>query len=269
MKLLSPFVLAGTLAVLFFPHSLSAVTLNWNNITTWADGSRNNSFDIDPLSAGNDITVIATPNNGAPFQNMINAPNQATPAVTSNFQGGLASIDKTLSIALDLTSNTQTVTVTINFAALYAAGVSNVSFTIFDVDFSNSGGNTYQDQLTLIRALSIDGTTLIAPTITTSASNTLTGTGLNQVVNGTASVADTGAASGNGNVTISFGTAAIKSLTFTYGSSSLFANPTYQHIGIHNINFTPVPELNPAWSALLSCLAATGLVLRHRSHFRK
>ena len=34
----------------------------------------------------------------------------------------------------------------------------------------------------------------------------------------------------------------IRSTTFTYGSSSMFADPTYQHIGIYNIDYTVVPE---------------------------
>jgi hypothetical protein len=98
----------------------------------------------------------------------------------------------------------------------------------------------------------------------------LSGAGLTQVVNGTVSGVDNGPGSGNGNVTISFGTTAIKSFTFTYGSGSgTVADPTYQHVGIHDIAFTPVPEINPAWSALGSCLVAAALILRHSAKFRK
>jgi hypothetical protein len=80
------------------------------------------------------------------------------------------------------------VTVTIDFSALYAAGVSNVSLQLFDIDSNNSGGSTYQDVIREIYATSITGTQ-IAPTITgLGASVSLTGTGLNQVLSGTASV---------------------------------------------------------------------------------
>jgi hypothetical protein len=93
---------------------------------------------------------------------------------------------------------------------------------------------------------------------------------LNQVVNGIASANDTGANSGRGNVTISFGANAIRSFTFTYGSGSgTVANPTYQHIGLHDITFTPVPEVNPAFGAVLSCIGATLLVLRHNARHRR
>jgi hypothetical protein len=46
-------------------------------------------------------------------------------------------------------------------------------------------------------------------------------------------------------------------------------DPTYQHVGINGISFTPVPEINPAWSALGSCLLAAALILRHSAKFRK
>ena len=36
----------------------------------------------------------------------------------------------------NLTSNAQSVTFTLDFSALYAAGVSNVSFQLFDIDYT-------------------------------------------------------------------------------------------------------------------------------------
>jgi hypothetical protein len=161
------------------------------------------------------------------------------------------------------------VTVSVNFSALYTQGVTGVSFTVFDIDFSNTSGNTFQDQLRSIQATDVNGNP-VAATITTSANNTLSGTGLGQMVTGIASGTDTGAGSGNSNVTISFGGAAITSFTFTYGSGTgTVADPTYQHMGIHDITFTPVPEINPAWTAVGSCLVAFVLILRHSAKFRK
>jgi len=245
-----------------------ALTLDWDGVT-WTAGSLSNSYDVDGATPGNDVAVTVS-GNTAQLQPQLVSPYPQTPAVTTDFAGGLTPVQNTLSLAVNFTNQAQVITVTVDFSALYAAGVDNVSFTIFDVDFDNSGGSTYQDQLRSITALSIDGTTLIAPTITTSSSNTLTGSGLTQVVTGTASVVDTGAGSGDGNVTISFGTNAIKSFTFTYGSGSgTVADPTYEHIGLHDILFTPVPEINPAWSAVASCLLAAGLVLLHRANLRK
>jgi hypothetical protein len=255
---------------LFLVSAAHAVTVDWDTLT-WTAGSLTNSYDVDPAKPGNDVTVTVS-GNTAQLQPELLSPNPMTPAITTDFQGGLGAAPNTLCLAVNFANQSQGITVTVDFSALYALGVQNVSFTLFDIDFANvSGSSTYQDQLSSITALSIDGTTLVAPTITTSANNSLSGSGLTQVVNGTASTVDTGAGSGNGNVTISFGATAIKSFTFTYGSGgpSGVTDPTYQHVGIYDITFTPVPEINPAWSALGSCLVAAGLILRHSAKFRK
>ena len=248
--------------------SANAVVVDWDTLT-WTPGTLSNSYNVDPAFAGNDVTVTVS-GNTAQLQPEIAAPNPMTPAVTTAFQGGLGATENTLCLAVNFANQSQSVAVTVNFSASYTLGVQNVSFTLFDIDFAAASGNNYQDLLSGITALSIDGTTLVAPTITTSASNVRSGTGLTQFVNGTASNTDLGPTSGNGNVTISFGATAIKSFTFTYGSGSgTVADPTYQHVGMHDITFTPVPELNPAWSALGSCLIAGALILRHSAKFRK
>jgi hypothetical protein len=249
-------------------HAALSVTLDWDSVSYTAGSTGAHPYDVDPTSAGPDITVTVTPNGSPTFQQELVAPNPMTPAINPSFQGGLPTTQNTLCIALNLTSNTQSVTVDVSLSSAYTAGATGVSFTIFDIDFSNVSGNTYQDQLSLIRGVALDGS-LVAPTITTSINNALTGTGIDQIVTGTASAVDTGAGSGNGNVTISFGNTAIRGFTFTYGSGTLFADPTYQHIGMHDFSFTPVPEMNPAWSAILSCMVAGGLVLRHRASLRK
>jgi hypothetical protein len=58
--------------------------------------------------------------------------------------------------------------------------------------------------------------------------------------------------------------------TSTYGSGSgTVADPTCQHVGLHDITFTPIPEINPLWSAVGSCLLTAALILRHSAKFRK
>jgi hypothetical protein len=249
--------------------TVQGVTLDWDSVT-WAAGTLSHAYDIDATKPGNDITVTVS-GNTAQLTTELVSPNPMTPALTKDFQGGLGAAQNTLSLAVNFTNQSQSITVTVDFSSQYTLGVNNVSFTIFDVDLANGGGNNFQDKLSSITALSTDGVTLIAATITTSADNTLTGSGTSQIVNGIATSVDTGPGSGNGNVTISFGTTAIKSFTFTYGSGSGggAADPTYQHIGVHDITFTPVPEINPAWSALGSCLLAAALILRHSAKFRK
>jgi hypothetical protein len=255
-------------ALVITSSSARAITLDWDAVT-WTAGSYNGAFDIDPSNPGNDISVAVTANGGATFQPEVVSPFPMTPARNQSFQGGLAATENTLCFALNLASNAQSVTVTVSLSSLYTAGVNNVSFKIFDIDFVNGDGSAYQDQLSSIRGLSIDGTTLIAPTIITSLNNSLSGSGINQVVTGTAATSDLGAGSGDGNVTISFGTNAIQSFTFTYGSGPLFADPTFQHVGLYDLSFTPVPEIDPALLSIVSCLTAAGLVLHHRAKARK
>jgi hypothetical protein len=142
-----------------------------------------------------------------------------------------------------------------DFSALYAAGVSNVSFRLFDIDFNNASGSTYQDVISSIYATSTTGTQ-IAPTITNVGTNvSLTGSGLSQVLTGQVSTVDLGAGSDAGDATISFNTTGIRSITFTYGSSSTFADPTYQHIGIYEISYVPEPGTLGACIVIVSAAA--------------
>lgn len=109
------------------------------------------------------------------------------------------------------------------------------------------------------------------PTITGLGSSVaLAGTGLTQTLTGIANATHTGPSSGAGNATLSFLTDNIRSITFVYGSGSgAQGDPRYQHIGISDITYSRVPEINPAWSAVVSCLSAIGLILRHRASSRR
>jgi hypothetical protein len=240
---------------------VSAALVDWS-AQTWPAGSLNNSYDVDPSNPGSDVTVTVSGDTGQ-LQPSLISPNPQTPAITRAFDGGLGTSPLTLELPLNLTSNAQSVIFTLDFSALYAAGVSNVSFTIFDIDANNISGSTYQDVISGIHATSTTGTQ-IAPTITDVGPNvSLTGTGLSQVLTGQASTVDLGASSGAANATISFNTTDISSITFTYGSSSMFADPTYQHIGIYNIDYEVVPEPG----VLGACLIIVGLAV-WRSHCR-
>jgi hypothetical protein len=117
----------------------------------------------------------------------------------------------------------------------------------------------------------VDGITLIAPTISlVGPAVTHSGTGLNQTLTGNSLVPDTGAGSGAGNVTIGFGTNAIRSFTFTYADGlGSKPNPTFQNIAIGDISFTPVPEMNPATTAAASCIAAIVLTVAMQRRARR
>ncbi|HZR77893.1 MAG TPA: hypothetical protein VFA58_01720 [Chthoniobacterales bacterium] len=238
-----------------------ATLVDWSALT-WTPGSLSNSYDVDAGYAGNDVTATIS-GNTAQLQPSLVTGNPQTPAITRAFDGGLGTSPHTLELALNLTSNAQYVTFTLDFSALYTTGVANVSFTLFDIDFSNSSGNTYQDVISSIQATSVGGTQ-IAPTITGVGGNVaLTGTGLSQVLTGQTSTVDLGAGSGAGNATITFNATDIASITFTYSSSALFADPTYQHIGIYNIDYSVVPE-----PGTLGACVAIAMLAVWRAHRR-
>src|SRR5688500_12030634 len=121
--------------VAFFATNSQAVVVDWDALT-WSPGALTNSYDVDPAQAGNDITVTVS-GSTAQLQPEVVAPNPQTPAITTNFHGGLGTVQNTLSIAVNFTNQTQSVTITVDFSALYSLGVQNVSFTLFDVDFAN------------------------------------------------------------------------------------------------------------------------------------
>lgn len=249
---------------------LNAVTLDWSAVS-WTAGSLGpNSYNIDPSSPGNDITVTISGNTSQLVTDPL-ALNVQTPAIVTALEGGMGSGTKTLDLGVNFANISQSITVTVTFSAAYTAGVKNVSFKLFDVDFQNVSGSTYQDEIRLISATTISNTA-VAATVTGSANNSVTGSGtLAAKVDGSVSTVDTGATSGNANVTIDFGTNAIKSFTFTYGSGSGLGaiNPTFQHVGIYNIGYTPVPESNPALASAFSCVAALLLAFWHHARVRK
>ena len=246
------FLLISALILGAASKTSGSILLDWSTVT-WPAGSLNNSLDVDPGSPGNDVTV-AVSGDTAQLLPSFTPPNPQTPAITQTFQGGFGSTVNSLELRVDYTNQSQQVTVTITFAG-YAQGVNNVSFSLFDID-----NGTYQDEIRGITALSTDGVTLIAPTITNVGPDALlSGTGTNQVIDGILTAADIGAGSGDGDATISFGPSPLQSITFTYGSGTATqADPTSQKIGLFNIDFTPVPEINPALASILVCLGAIG-----------
>jgi hypothetical protein len=251
----------AVLVLLVTAAHAQATVLDWDAVT-WAAGSLSNSYDIDASSAGNDVTITVAGDTGQ-LQPKFGL---QAPAIANGIEGGLSPAQNNLFLQLDLANQSQSVTLTVDFSTLYTAGVTNVSFTIFDVDFSNvPGSSTFQDQLRGITATSITDTQ-VAPTITISSTHALTGSGLNQVVTGNATNPDSGPGSGSGNVTISFDANLIKSFTFTYGSGTgTVADPTGQSIGFHDFTFTVVPEISPARGSLLACAVAIGLTLLQRA----
>ena len=242
--------------------SAEAVTLDWDAVA-WTPGSLSNSYDIDPARPGSDITVGVTGNTGALTTDA--ASGTMTPANNTSLHGGLSPAQKSLLFTTSFSNSSQSITITVTFSAEYVGGVENVSFTLFGIQKRSN----IQDYVTSISALGVDGTTVYAPTITNVGSSvTHSGTDLSQTLTGSNAVSSTGSGSGAGNATISFTSSGIRSVTFTFSNATGAPNPGTQNVSLHDINFTPVPEINPALSAIGSCLMAAAVAFHHRNRVR-
>ncbi len=251
--LLCLFFMAGSVVL---PNTARAIVLDWNDVS-WTSGSLSTSYDIDASNPGNDITISITGSTSRFISDR--------PEITTDFTGGFGASPSpdNLELWVDYSNRNQSVTVTVTFSAGYVGGVNDVNFLLFDVDTGSGGGTkTFIDQIRDIYAVSAEGG-FIAPTITTSANNSVSGSGINQVVSGTDENSNN---SGSGNVGISFGTNYITSFTFEYGnpSSGVQKNPDSQSIGLYDINFKPkVPEVHPGlFAALVSAFPFLGGFLR-------
>jgi hypothetical protein len=235
-----------------------AVTLDWDT-NTWTNANNGfpipNNYEVDSNNTGTDLTITMS----GQISKLRTDPVTGilTPAVMSMLQGGLAQVEKSLHIYANVGTQTE-ITVSVAFSPNYLRGVENVSFKLFDIDKT-----TDAEFIKDIYGIALDGS-LVAATITGLGSNvSLTGTGFGQLLTGNTPSLDT---SGNGNVTISFGANVIKGFAFTFDNSS--GPPRVQEFALHDINFTPVPEINPAFAAVGSCLTAIGLIFHHRARVR-
>ena len=228
-----------------------ALVLDWDT-AAWAPGDLQNSYDLNGDSV-NDITVQVTSQQANIWANDPTSGSQS-PVVNQTLTGGLAPAQNSLMLAANLHTKSDT-TIQISFTGgngpLNTPGASNVSFTIFDIDVT-----TNADIISNIYGVTPNGT-LVAATITNVGSAAiLSGTGLAQEISGNVASADN---TGNGNATISFGATIITDIFFTFSNTA--GAPRYQDIGLSDITFTPVPEINPAMAAVASCVFAVGLTL--------
>lgn len=250
-------VFAGIALVLpgGWASSAHALVLDWDAVA-WADGSTNNSYDLNG-DAINDVSVVLStqqPN----VWTTDPATGTQTPAVNQSLTGGRAPVEDSLNLSANLKTQSN-VTLNLSFTGAQP-GAANVSFTIFDIDVT-----TNSDIIDTIYGVAYDGTHIAATITNVGSAVTLTGTGLNQVLTGNAASPDSEPGSSNGNVTISFGSTIITDVFFTFSNTA--GAPRFQNIAIGDISFTPVPEVNPAIVAAGSSIAAVALtaVLQRRA----
>ena len=222
-----------------------AIVLSWDSVA-WTPGSLSNSYDLNGDSI-NDITLTMTAQNNT----FTNDPTTGdmTPAINQTITGGQSPVKNTLMLAGNLFTHSD-MTIQMSFTGAQP-GANNVSFSIFDIDVS-----TNSDIISGIYGVALDGTHVAATITNVGSTVDLTGTGLNQVLTGNAASANN---SSNGNATISFGATIITDVFFTFSNTA--GAPRYQDIAIGDLTFTPVPEINPALAASLSCFVAVGLTV--------
>ena len=238
---------AGAIAMAIAPAR--AVVLDWD-AATWTNGNNGspipNNYDVDPTNPGTDLTITfsgqvsklrADPTTGA-----------NSPGVMSTLHGGLSPVQNSLHVYASVGTHTE-ITLSVSFSASYVQGVENVSFTLFDIDKT-----TDSEFIKDIYGIRLDGTLVPATISGLGSAVGLSGSGLTQLLTGNAAVPDTGVNSGSGNATISFGSNVITGFAFTFDNSQ--GPPRVQEFSMHDINFTPVPEVNPAFGAAAGCLVA-------------
>ncbi len=235
----------GALGFFCAAADLNAAVYNWAGATWTAGGPTAGN------SANQNFNGIRANFINVAIQN--NAPGSTTGAV---WAGGYPTVNNTLTDggtganALQLYVNSQPSTtayvgVTVKFADL----VSATSFTLYDVDLR---AGTWKDTISQIQAVTQTGQIIGVSGVTTSTTNSSTGTGLSTVVSGTA---DNNPSTGNGgNVTFTFNQPITQ---YSFRWSNTDPGLSTQLIGLGTINYTLVPEISPGWVTL----GIAGLVL--------
>ena len=252
-------VIAAVVALATGAPDAAALVLDWST-QTWTPTSPSantlrDEFDVDG-TPGTDVTlslVYSTQNAGSPWRSGL-------PAIDATLQGGQPAGTQSLHLGVDFAAQAHTITITLDFSN-YAQGVEGISFSLFDIDRAD-GSAAYIDQIRSISGTAPDGTPVAA--VISSYGSTVTWNAVDRTLTGNGPAADTGAGSNAGNATISFDSP-VRSFTFVWGVPNSNANnPVPMDISFGNINFSPVPEVNPALAAAAICGLAGMVMLRTR-----
>ena len=232
-----------------------AAVLNWDTVT-WTDGALTNSYDVDG-DGKLDVKVTITGDTSAFYQ----APGLWDAARAGSDPGAPSSAGtggKLLTLWMDQSSSSNTVTVTVTFLGNYAGGV-YTSFQLHDID---QGG--YQDQVSSIDGLQAGAAdkkknwNVNPVSVTGGDTAVVAGSGNNLTITGY------GAANNNssaGDANIDFGNTKVSGFEFTYGNGpDAPANPGLQHIQLGDITFstTATPEVHPGLAGAVLCLLMMG-----------
>jgi len=211
--------------------SAAPFVLDWDALVWTPEGNTNLS---ETYTVGNQPLTVTFSGNTAELDQDAGAGGTSpiSPSINSQNTGGLTPVEDGLHVAVDYPNQTNnSVTVTLDFSQ-YPGGVSNITFSIFDIDASGSF-------IDLATVTAFNDTGALDPTNrVTSPSNELFGT---NAIRGTAAAAGTTA---NGNATFTFAQSGITQITIDYSNEIGLANPGFQFMNIHDISFdAPVADI--------------------------
>lgn len=265
-------VISTLLLAFFLGICAQGAVLSWGTGATpnytWTAGAPgtnstvSQSFNNDASHTGNDVTISIS-NKSAVWSTAANAPAPGYnfPIVNSYTNGGVTNRDALQLRVNSEGSTTDGITITISFTyGSTASGVNNLSFSLYDIDYS---AGQYRDTITQITASTSTGSIVGPSSITGSVDNTVTGSGTGCQIAGNATSTNT---TGNANATISFGSTVVNSVTFKWLNTDSGLGAQVIGLGDISYNVVPTPEMNPGFAATMAC--AAGIILR-RNRLRR
>ena len=264
------------LAAVFFPATAYSAVFDWPTTPAWTGNSPAIGASETVNYAGDGVAVTLM-NTGATWDTGNGGPYPTVVPGGTGFLNNGGTQNALIIRALSQTSNATYVRVTIDFSSVaYPLGVKNVSFQLWDIDSSVTGGNNFIDKISNIQAIAVGGGTVYPDTVNnTHTSNAgtqysiISGSGASLAVAGDPLVGGAANNTDQGQVNIGF-SQTIRSITFQWSNGADPSNGglgLLQHtVGIGSISFTPVPEVGSATGALAMCggVLAIGRARRRR-----
>ncbi|MEL7449062.1 MAG: OmpA family protein [Pseudomonadota bacterium] len=220
------------LALLCTVQAAHAEVVDWDNLTWDPTGTANLSetYSGGDLGVGS-VTFSFSGNTDGLFEQP-GAPEISSPGINALNTGGLVPPESSLYMATNYDDRTNPeITLTIDFQG-YPAGVSDVRFSIFDLDAAVSFTDRVQ-----VTALTFDG--VVNPTLIVSGTengilndNTVEGLGAPGAPSDSA----------DGTATFIFGQAGIQRITIVYSNPIAIDNPGFQSMSLHDVTFEDFGE---------------------------
>ncbi len=222
-------LLTAALIMATNPSHASELLLDWDTLTWQPEGQTNLS---ETYAIGGRDVIVAIGGNTSGLDNL----GTLSPRIDSTQTGGLTPVEDALIITTDYPAGTVDREVTISFDfSDYAGGISDVAFSLFDID-SNASAIDEVMITALVNGTLVDPTSLVAGSANqVVGSNTIVGTGISPP------------SSSDGNVSIAFAYTGITELLITYRNGGQAFSGGLQTMGIHDISYTVVPLPAGLW----------------------